>query len=68
MKSLGLEPSESELQDILNEVDVDSSGSIDFDGWSHYSTHNQQWLTPRYRILGPDGTQGRCLRPRARSA
>ncbi|KAH6987682.1 regulatory protein calmodulin [Ilyonectria robusta] len=31
MKSLGLEPSESELQDILNEVDVDSSGSIDFD-------------------------------------
>lgn len=61
MKSLGLEPSESELQDILNEVDVDSSGSIDFDGWSHCSIQNQQWLTPRPRILGLDGAQGRCL-------
>jgi len=31
MRSLGLEPSETELQDIINEVDLDSTGSIDFD-------------------------------------
>ncbi|KAK5048921.1 hypothetical protein LTR84_005342 [Exophiala bonariae] len=31
MKSLGQNPSESELQDMINEVDVDHSGSIDFD-------------------------------------
>lgn len=32
MRSLGLEPSETELQDIINEVDLDNTGSIDFDG------------------------------------
>ncbi|KIY01224.1 uncharacterized protein Z520_02776 [Fonsecaea multimorphosa CBS 102226] len=32
MKSLGQNPSDSELQDMINEVDVDRSGSIDFDG------------------------------------
>ncbi|OCL00910.1 calmodulin [Cenococcum geophilum 1.58] len=31
MRSLGLEPSETELQDIINEVDLDNTGSIDFD-------------------------------------
>jgi len=31
MKSLGQNPSDSELQDMINEVDVDHSGSIDFD-------------------------------------
>ncbi|KAL6849764.1 hypothetical protein ACO1O0_009309 [Amphichorda felina] len=31
MKSLGLNPSESELQDMLNEVDADGSGAIDFE-------------------------------------
>merc|ERR1712098_444621 len=30
MQSLGLNPSESELQDMLNEVDADNSGAIDF--------------------------------------
>lgn len=32
MQSLGLKPSASELQDMMNEIDVDSSGSIDFSG------------------------------------
>lgn len=40
MKSLGLEPSESELQDMLNEVDADGSGAIDFDGWCHHYHHS----------------------------
>ncbi|KIV93842.1 hypothetical protein PV10_05027 [Exophiala mesophila] len=31
MRSLGQNPSDSELQDMINEVDADSSGSIDFD-------------------------------------
>jgi len=31
MQSLGQNPSDSELQDMINEVDIDSSGSIDFD-------------------------------------
>lgn len=34
MRSLGLNPSESELQDIINEVDADKSGSVEFPGAS----------------------------------
>lgn len=34
MQSLGLNPSDSELQDMLNEVDADNSGAIDFNGKS----------------------------------
>ncbi|XP_034237688.1 calmodulin-A-like [Thrips palmi] len=30
MRSLGQNPTESELQDMINEVDVDGSGTIDF--------------------------------------
>ena len=30
MRSLGQNPSEAELQDMINEVDVDGDGSIDF--------------------------------------
>ncbi len=32
MRSLGQNPSESELQDMINEVDADSNGTIDFPG------------------------------------
>lgn len=35
MRSLGQKPSDSELADMINEVDVDQSGAIDFDGESH---------------------------------
>lgn len=34
MRSLGQEPSQTELEDILNEIDKDGSGSIEFDGMS----------------------------------
>lgn len=34
MRSLGLSPSEEDLQDIVNEIDVDRSGTIDFEGMS----------------------------------
>ncbi|CAI4212163.1 unnamed protein product [Parascedosporium putredinis] len=30
MRSLGQNPSESELQDMINEVDADNNGTIDF--------------------------------------
>lgn len=40
MKNLGLHPSESELQDMLNEVDADGSGAIDFNGaWPLSPSH-----------------------------
>jgi Ca2+-binding EF-hand superfamily protein len=32
MRSLGLNPSATELKDMVNEVDVDQNGSIDFKG------------------------------------
>lgn len=32
MRSLGQNPSEAELRDMINEVDADSNGTIDFPG------------------------------------
>ena len=37
MESLGLKPSKTELQDIMNEIDVDQSGTISFDGRSYFA-------------------------------
>ena len=34
MRSLGLNASETEVQDIVNEIDVDQNGTIDFEGTS----------------------------------
>ena len=36
MRSLGQNPSESELQDMINEVDSDNNGTIDFPGTSTF--------------------------------
>lgn len=32
MKSLGQNPTKTEIEDMVNEVDTDRNGSIDFDG------------------------------------
>lgn len=32
MKSLGLNPTDSEIDDMINEVDLDQTGSVDLDG------------------------------------
>ena len=32
MRSLGQNPTDAELQDMVNEVDTDQSGSIEFNG------------------------------------
>lgn len=37
MRSLGQNPSESELQDMINEVDADNNGTIDFPGMDPFS-------------------------------
>lgn len=34
MRSLGQNPTDAELQDMVNEVDTDQSGSIEFNGES----------------------------------
>ena len=42
MRSLGQNPSESELQDMINEVDADNNGTIDFPGVSDLSGYPQK--------------------------
>ena len=42
MRSLGQNPSESELQDMINEVDADNNGTIDFPGTSTRSPTEQR--------------------------
>ena len=44
MESLGLKPSKTELGDIMNEIDVDQSGTISFDGMS--SSHVEEAKLP----------------------
>lgn len=45
MRSLGQNPSESELQDMINEVDADNNGTIDFPGRTIY-----EFICPRLLI------------------
>ncbi len=40
MRSLGQNPSESELQDMINEVDADNNGTIDFPGTDTITVHD----------------------------
>ena len=54
MRSLGQNPSESELQDMINEVDADNNGTIDFPG---------KTSTLRAGRPGPS-RQGPNMRPR----
>jgi hypothetical protein len=66
MRSLGQNPSESELQDMINEVDADNNGTIDFPGrylyraymwspadWSRIP-HNDGAQDERHRLRGGD--------------
>jgi calmodulin len=39
MRSLGQDASESELQDMINEIDTDNDGNIDFSGTSFMLPH-----------------------------
>jgi calmodulin len=44
MRSLGQNPSESELQDMINEVDADNNGTIDFPGICHFPPQSERQL------------------------
>ena len=57
MRSLGQNPSESELQDMINEVDADNNGTIDFPGRQLHPTNPLVPALNRNRILDNDGTQ-----------
>lgn len=43
MRSLGHNPSETELQDMVNEADADNNGTIDFDGTFHSASMGRWW-------------------------
>lgn len=49
MRSLGQNPSESELQDMINEVDADNNGTIDFPGMlrQHHSQKFHMLIEPQ---------------------
>lgn len=57
MRSLGQNPSESELQDMINEVDADNNGTIDFPGTNAASSSEVTWLTAFSRVPHYDGPQ-----------
>lgn len=52
MRSLGQNPSESELQDMINEVDADNNGTIDFPGkiWC-ISAHKSRHIISAMRVF-----------------
>jgi calmodulin len=61
MRSLGQNPSESELQDMINEVDADNNGTIDFPGMLAYAPNatlrgRQTADAVGHRVPDDDGT------------
>jgi Ca2+-binding EF-hand superfamily protein len=55
MRSLGQNPSESELQDMINEVDADNNGTIDFPGIN--TRVITMYSVDQSRILNHDGEE-----------
>ncbi|EME38390.1 hypothetical protein DOTSEDRAFT_75810 [Dothistroma septosporum NZE10] len=62
MRSLGQNPSESELKDMINEVDVDQTGSVDFSEFLQMmalklkDTDEEQALYEAFRVFDKDGS------------
>ena len=57
MRSLGQNPSESELQDMINEVDADNNGTIDFPGTTMHAAVYRRHVANFGRIPYHDGPQ-----------
>ncbi|XP_039269510.1 neo-calmodulin [Styela clava] len=61
MKSLGQNPSESDLQDMINEVDADGSGSVDFSEFltmmarKMKDTDAEEEIKEAFRVFDKDG-------------
>lgn len=61
MKSLGQVPSETELQDMINEVDVDGNGNIDFKEFlglmarKMRDTDTEEELIEAFKVFDRDG-------------
>ena len=61
MRSLGQNPTEAELQDMINEVDVDGNGTIDFPEFLNLmakkmkDTDSEQELQEAFKVFDKDG-------------
>lgn len=61
MRSLGQNPTEGELQDMINEVDYDESGTIDFDEFLQMmarkmrDTDTTEELKEAFKVFDKDG-------------
>lgn len=71
MRSLGQNPTETELEDMINEVDTDQSGTIEFDGTkgpssSFHAPPKTKLIETSHRIHGNDVRQGPTRRLRRR--
>jgi len=62
MRSLGINPTEAELQDMINEVDADRKGTIDFSAFLGLiakkvnDTEAEEELIEAFRAFDKDGT------------
>lgn len=62
MRSLGQNPSESELQDMINEVDADNNGTIDFPGILQWLDRDGNQSLIISRVPDDDGAENERYR------